>query len=245
MSLLKEKKIRTADVDALHDYIWDYCRERDIFIELRDKTVSHCSSASCKDFDGREHVIPIGVVLRKENKKLSNVIILSHEAGHLLDYRDNPKGWQDGEGMAYLAFEHPQGFEMATSPERLHREKEAWKRGRSILEGSPHFTPAIRRKFRRLRRKALGGYAARYRAGRRYLIAGRKPVDPKSPVQLARIEYIKAMAEAARAKAAAKAARAKEAGNNKKTAAAKKAPSNAKKKLPGIIRRIVGGKQQG
>jgi hypothetical protein len=123
------------------------------------------------------------VILRKGNKKLTNVIFLAHEAGHFLDLRDNPKGQGQIGAMHGLVFkhpedlDHPQGLEALTSAEQYAREKEAWRKGYRILSGHPCFTPPIKRKFWHWRKKSLRGYAEKYRKGYQRLREGKRPLN--------------------------------------------------------------------
>lgn len=177
-----KNKISAEQVDALHDHLWDYCRKENIFIEERTDSVSMCVMAACKDFSGRIHNRPINIILHKGNKKSTNIIFLAHEAGHFLDYRDNPKGWDEGAAATNEVFEHPEGgYERVVSPERWKRELEAWKRGRQLLADHPHFDSAFKKKFSYWRQKAVRTYLPSYWRYKQLLSEGKQPVELPPP----------------------------------------------------------------
>jgi len=175
--------IDEGGLERLKQHIWNLCKKENIFIDLAENVNSSCVSIPCRDFENRVHYNPIKVILNKSNKKLTNVIFLSHEAGHFLDIKDNPKGWDEEADHLEQVFEAAGGnFVRHVSSERYEREKEAWKRGYRILDASPDFSEPIRKKFEHWKKSSMDSYTKGYENSCELLKQGKKPI-PMSEAQ--------------------------------------------------------------
>jgi len=214
-------KVDAGDLEKLKQHIWDFCRRKNIFITVAENVNSSCVSIPCRDFEGRLHYTPINVLLNKGNKKLTNVIFLSHEAGHFLDTIDNPKGWEECDDHCTRVFDcGDDGFVHYISAERYEREKEAWRRGFKILDSSGYFSDPIRKKFFYWKEKAMGDYTEGYEKSCELLAEGKEPIS---------LEEAKALTK--------KREKAEEKREAKRDAEARKAESSTNKKKKRLVKK--------